>query len=457
MDSTTPPPVQPPFPPPPPSTQPPFQQPPYQQPQPSKTDGLFDAMRRIGIVRTPNRWIGGVAGGVAQRFGIDPLLVRALFGISVLFGGLGLIVYGLGWALLPEQIDGRIHLQETLRGRFDGALLGAIALFIVGLSTGGGLFNWNDSGFGWLNGLLWFAAIVAIIALVIAAVNSHGNGRPPAGPQGPGMQGPAAQSVYDYPTAAVPPAPAAGYPTPPAYSAPPMNYYVPTSLPRPVKPDVYGPGAGSTGAVVGLSLVSLAVLLVADRQGYLDWSVGLTAAGIAIVLAGIGIMIAGLRGRSSGTLGFLAIVGIVLAVPAALFAPTDWNSSSTNVRVIAADSVWAPTTAAQAREGISVVVGDVNVDLTELPSGTSAIRVPINLGAGDLTVTVPANTAISADISLSAGDILWEVDRAQRITGIAGSQSYDFQSNEVTKGASPELELQIETGAGQVRVVEENS
>lgn len=467
MDSTTPPPVQPPFPPPPPSTQPPFQQPPYQQPQPSKTDGLFDAMRRIGIVRTPNRWIGGVAGGVAQRFGIDPLLVRALFGISVLFGGLGLIVYGLGWALLPEQIDGRIHLQETLRGRFDGALLGAIALFIIGLSTGGGLFNWNDSGFGWLNGLLWFAATVAIIALVIAAVNSHGNARPPAGPQGPGMQGPGmqgpgmqgpgARSVYDYPTAAVPPAPAAGYPTPPAYSAPPMNYYVPTSLPRPVKPHVYGPGAGSTGAVVGLSLVSLAVLLVADREGYLDWSVGLTAAGIAIVLAGTGIMIAGLRGRSSGTLGFLAIVGIVLAVPAALFAPTDWNSSSTNVRVIAADDVWAPTTAAQAREGISVVVGDVNVDLTELPSGTSAIRVPINLGAGDLTVTVPANTAISADISLSAGDILWELDRAQRITGIAGSQSYDFQSNEVTKGASPELELQIETGAGQVRVVEENS
>jgi len=224
-----------------------------------------------------------------------------------------------------------------------------------------------------------------------------------------------------------------------------------------VKPHVYGPGAGAVGAVVGLSLVTLAVLLVADRQGYLDWPVALTAGGIAIVLAGIGIMIAGLRGRSSGTLGFLAIVGIVLAVPAALFAPVTWSNSTGNVRVIAADGAWAPTTAAQAREGISVGVGDVNVDLTDLPIGTSAIRVPINLGAGDLTVTVPPNTAISANISLAAGDISWEVDRTQRISGVTGSQGYDFQSNEVTKGASPELDLQIETGAGQVRVVEENS
>jgi len=220
---------------------------------------------------------------------------------------------------------------------------------------------------------------------------------------------------------------------------------------------VYGPGAGAIGAVVGLSLVTLAVLLIAQRQGYLDWPVALTAGGIAIVLAGIGIIVAGLRGRSSGTLGFLAIVGIVIAVPAALFVPVTWSASSSNVQVIASDSVWAPTTAAQAREGISVGVGDVNVNLTGIPVGTSAVSVPISLGAGNLTVTVPAGTAITADISVSAGDILWEVDRARQVSGISGTQSFDFQSTEVTKGSSPELELQIETGAGQVRVVEENS
>ena len=486
MDSTTPPPAQPPYSPPPPPQAPQ----PQPAPQPSRTDGLFDAMRRLGIVRSQNRWIGGVAGGFAQRFGIDPLLVRALFGISVLFGGLGLIVYGLAWALLPEQLDGRIHLRETLRGRFDGALLGAIAIFIIGLSQGSGWFNWNGHGFGWLNGILWFAATIALIALVIAATNSRGDRRPPTTPGGPSVydypttQYPTTQyPTTQYPTAPVPPAaasagPSTGYATPPAgygqtppYSAPyspqysPQYYagpsagYAPTPPPPPriVKPHVYGPGAGAIGAVVGLSLVTLAVLLIAQRQGYLDWPVALTAGGIAIVLAGVGIMIAGLRGRSSGTLGFLAIVGIVIAVPAALFVPVTWSSSSDNVQVVASDGAWTPTTAAQAREGISVGVGDLNVDLTSLPFDSSAINVPISLGAGNLTVTVPADTAITANVSLSAGDIRWEVDRTRQVSGISGTQSYDFQSTEVTKGASPDLELQIETGAGQVRVVEENS
>jgi len=64
---------------------------------------------------------------------------------------------------------------------------------------------------------------------------------------------------------------------------------------------VHGPGSAAVGAVVGLTLVALAVLLIADRQTNLDLSVGLTAAGIGVALAGLGIMIAGIRGRRSGS------------------------------------------------------------------------------------------------------------------------------------------------------------
>lgn len=462
MNETTPPPVPP---------QPSASQPPPAA-QPTKTDGMFDAMRRIGIARSQDRWIGGVAGGIARRLGIDPLLVRAIFGISVLFGGLGLIVYGLAWALLPEEIDGRIHLQETLRGQFDVGLLGAIALFVIGLSQGSGWFGWwNDNGFGWLNGILWFAATVALIALVIAAVNQRGDRRPPVG--GTAAQGAGAPSVYQYPTA--PPtaypsapvnaAPTGGYAPPSGYSGPPYGYAGPTGYtpvppapPRPAKPRVQGPGAGAIGAVVGLSLLSLAVLLLAERTGDLGWPVWLTAAGIAIVLAGLGIVIAGLRGRSSGTLGFLAIVGVVLAVPAALLHPIAGDWSTDDVRVIVSDeAVWTPSTAADATAGRAAAVGGLNVDLTGVPLSGTTIEVPVSLGAGDLTITVPANTAITANVALAAGDISWEVDREQQISGITGSRSYDFQSNEVTRGTSPELALQIEMGAGQVRIVEENS
>jgi len=96
----------------------------------------------------------------------------------------------------------------------------------------------------------------------------------------------------------------------------------------------------------------------------------------------------------------------------------------------------------------------VNADLTELPTDGEVVRVPISLGAGQLTVTVPTGTAVSADVQLAAGDISWEVDSPQQISGVTGSRSYDFVSSEVTDGASPTLVLQLESGAGQVRVVE---
>ena len=84
-------------------------------------------------MRSNDRWIGGVAGGVALRLGVDALLVRAAFGVLMVLSGVGFVLYAAGWALLPEQSDGRIHLQEAIRGRFDSALAGAGILLLIGL------------------------------------------------------------------------------------------------------------------------------------------------------------------------------------------------------------------------------------------------------------------------------------------------------------------------------------
>jgi len=77
---------------------------------------FFDSLRRIGVARSDDRWIGGVAAGVGERYGLDPLLVRGLLVLSVFVGGIGLVLYGIAWLLLPERSDGRIHLEQTLRG-----------------------------------------------------------------------------------------------------------------------------------------------------------------------------------------------------------------------------------------------------------------------------------------------------------------------------------------------------
>ena len=110
-------------------------------------------MRRLGITRSDDRWIGGVSGGVGDRFGIDPLLVRGIFFATLLLGGLGLVAYGVAWALLPERRDGRIHLEEMILGRFDIALLGALAFVIVGFGRGDNwFFFWGPPG--WVQAIL---------------------------------------------------------------------------------------------------------------------------------------------------------------------------------------------------------------------------------------------------------------------------------------------------------------
>ncbi|GAA2719628.1 PspC domain-containing protein [Cellulomonas aerilata] len=500
----------------------PFPPAPGPRPAARGDDGFFTSIRRTGLVRTQDRWIGGVAGGIARRFGIDPLLVRGILGVTVLLGGAGLVVYGLGWALLPEERDGRIHLQETIQGRFDAALLGAVAAVVVGLSRGDGWLGWWDErGFGWVNGLLWLAAVAAVVAMIVTAVNNRrpqggqatttwapapgttatGTDVPPGAPPWAGGTGGATamtpgttpgtspgrtgRTVPHPGYGAVPltapvggapvPPPPAGYPPPPAGtaswgSAPgdpsaggpsaggPGGWsgWTPTPPPPP-KPRVQGPGVGAVGAVVGLTLLALAGLLVADREGVLAVPVALTALGIGIVLAGLAIIVSGLRGRSSGTLGFLAIVGIVAAVPTSVLTTQDegiFFGDGDRIDV-ASGSTWRPTTVEEAARGISVSFGDVDVDLTDVPLDGGTVRVPISLGAGDLTVTVPEGIAVTGDIGVTAGQAVWDVDGESRTAGFSGGTSEQYGSDEAASGPV-ELALEIRAGAGDVRVVEED-
>lgn len=460
-------------------------------------DGFFDSVRRVGLVRTQDRWIGGVAGGLARRFGIDPLLVRGVLGITVLLGGAGLVVYGLAWALLPEEVDGRIHLQETVQGRFDAAILGALAFVIVGANRGAGWNGWwDDNGFGWVNGLLWLAAIAAIVAIVVSAANQRSRGRAAAGaattwsaaaPPPPGgsrtvphpgygavpMASPAPSTWSAAPASHVPPPPgatrAAGAPMGGGSGATayrPQQAYVPPQPPvppRPPKPRVLGPGVGMVGTVVGLTLLALAALLVAEREGELGQPVALTALGIGIVLAGLGILVSGLRGRSSGVLGFLAVVGILAAVPVALTYGADGRFGFADDRFgfvdgrhqVPSGETWTPTTAAEASEGISVGFGDLRVDLTEVPLDDDVVEVPISMSAGDLEVVVPEDIAVTGEVSLTAGQIRWDVDGTSQVAGFSGGRAELYESDEVADG-DVDLTIRITAGAGDVRVVEED-
>lgn len=51
-----------------------------------------------------NRMIAGVAGGLAEYFGVEPTLVRIIWVLLLLPGGLpGIVPYVVCWLLLPQE------------------------------------------------------------------------------------------------------------------------------------------------------------------------------------------------------------------------------------------------------------------------------------------------------------------------------------------------------------------
>ena len=52
-----------------------------------------------------DRMLGGVAGGLAEYFSVDPTLVRLLFVFVALWLGGGILVYLIMWIVVPEEPD----------------------------------------------------------------------------------------------------------------------------------------------------------------------------------------------------------------------------------------------------------------------------------------------------------------------------------------------------------------
>ncbi len=116
-----------------------------------------------------DRIISGVAGGIAEYFDIDAVIVRIALVVLTLAGGAGLVGYIAAWVLLPER-DGNVAWREGGRWshghrrptRADARQLGAIAL--VGL---GAVMLLDRIGIGIDGGIAWPVALIGGGAAVL--------------------------------------------------------------------------------------------------------------------------------------------------------------------------------------------------------------------------------------------------------------------------------------------------
>jgi len=181
-------------------------------PAPGRGDRFFGWTSSLGVMRMDG-WFGGVAAGVAARWGVDPLIVRGILVVLAIIGFPVTLVYGAAWALLPDTA-GRIPAQEAWYRRFHvgqiGALLFVAASFVpaplpllVGIPSlallGGAWFG--DIGAG----ILLLAAAAIAFSVVAVLVDAPRRDRSAAGATAAPAEPDAAEPDAAEPDSAEPP------------------------------------------------------------------------------------------------------------------------------------------------------------------------------------------------------------------------------------------------------------
>lgn len=406
---------------------------------------FFSWVRSHGIQRGRDRWMGGVSSGIAQRMGIDPLIVRGVFIVLTLFAGVGVLLYGVAWALLPEP-DGRIHVQEAGAGRWSSGMTGALITTVVGLTgLGGGFWGWSQNGFGgFLWTVFWVGGAIYLI-YYLAQRNKGQNGAPMNATAQPAGAGGDAGLTAPYPRTTYPAAPytspyaatdtnSSGPYTPTPGSTPPSggafpggdrysgghygssgndgggsygggNYggYQPSQGPVPAPtPRPSGPGAPAVAITAGAALLvggglkaldAANVINLGDAANAIVW-----ASGAAVV--GLGILIAGLRGKTSGILSFFAVMALIIG--------GIYNVVGNGERVRFTEVNWTPASIEQARDGYNVTAGRGNLDLTEMNLTAplpSEVVIPLDVTASNVTVVIPADVPVKVEADMTMGNI----------------------------------------------------
>ena len=122
-----------------------------------------------------DRVIAGVAGGLGRYFRVDPMIFRIGFGLSILFGGFGLIAYIVAALFIPDDQGSAAITPGGLLGTA-GRIFVVGAVVIVGLSGLAVL----STGAAFVTGLgygLAVVALIAILALTLIVLSFRGGAR----------------------------------------------------------------------------------------------------------------------------------------------------------------------------------------------------------------------------------------------------------------------------------------
>lgn len=428
-------------------------------------DDLRDVSRLRRVVE--GRKIGGVAGGVARYFDVDPVIVRVAFAVTGFFF-VGIVVYAALWLIVPEDgsTDRPLGLDDRNRGYLLLGIVGVAVLMLLGTPWG-----WTDVPFPLI-------LVGVVVALVLAQRTKRDVPLPPPWSTGQTWTGPGAadpsrvaaeaSSPSAQPTASQAPGVGqvwngsawvvpgtAGTAAPVAPEVPagavgswsgtfangsggrggwqytqgpngPGQYWVAPTLPAP--PRKRGPLLFWWTLL--LTVLSVGTLGLMDLAGtHVAWS-----AYPAVALACVGLML--LLGAFWGRAGGLILIGLLLLPVLGLARAGEVINDE--------KTVWAPTSAAAVKDSYHRNLGRVVLDLSDLDTTDldgRTIRVSVNVG--DVELIMPRNASWDVDGSVGLGALTMD---GQELEG----PDLTYTASNTVGGTSTRFTVQAETDLGQL-------
>jgi phage shock protein PspC (stress-responsive transcriptional regulator) len=119
----------------------------------------------------------GVAGGLGEYFGVDPVLFRVLFAVSAFFGGAGVLAYLVAWAAIPDEGAPGAPVDRFIAG----LRLRRVPVWLVAVVAG--LVLWALAFSWWAPGP--FFPVMAVVIVLVAVFGGRGWVAPAATPAPP--------------------------------------------------------------------------------------------------------------------------------------------------------------------------------------------------------------------------------------------------------------------------------
>ena len=350
--------------------------------------------------REHGKLLAGVTTGMADAFHIDVTVVRVIWAVvTIASGGLGIAAYGICWLAFPSDRSPAPISQIHFGRKWSAGYIAGIVLLAIGASVVIGRLG-RTRYWGHLGAVAW-AAILIGGGLAILIVRHPDDDDTPSpvvadtvGSPGGTATEPPAPTTPELDDTPPPPPPGPPLPPiPPTSSAWTQAQPWPTA--RPPRPRRPRRRPFLTPITISLLLIGGGAAALLDSADVVHLTVaGVLASGLIVV--GLAMVISTWFGRAHGLIP-IGVLLLLVTIPAV--------SIDVPISGGIGDRVYRPTTRSEIQRHYKSGIGQLAIDLRNVPLTNRVTSISAQLGIGELTVDVPSNVRIDVRTHVGAGHI----------------------------------------------------